>query len=177
MVVKVGPEIEQLVFEICRRPEQQVIQILSAKGADEPFHEWMGHGNVGYGLDFRQLQYTQMSKLVRNVPFLTSLEMSPFSISAFLFLCELVFLEKSRARGLQDRRSPSRSTWAIPRFAGLVWSAALRSPQGGALRAKWRTRPAADAMRWQPTWGLASAPRLGPLHATDGLPTASTSAS
>ena len=42
MVVKVDPEIEQLVFEICRRPEQQVIQILSAKGADEPFHEWMG---------------------------------------------------------------------------------------------------------------------------------------
>jgi hypothetical protein len=34
MVVEVGPEIEQLVFEICRRPEQQVIQILSAKGAD-----------------------------------------------------------------------------------------------------------------------------------------------
>jgi hypothetical protein len=28
MVVEVGPEIEQLVFEICRRPEQQVIQIL-----------------------------------------------------------------------------------------------------------------------------------------------------
>ena len=60
MVVEVGPEIEQLVFEICRRPEQQVIQILSAKGADEPFHEWMGQGNVGYGLDFRQLQYTQI---------------------------------------------------------------------------------------------------------------------
>jgi hypothetical protein len=33
MVVKVGPEIEQLAFEICR-PEQQVIQIISAKGAD-----------------------------------------------------------------------------------------------------------------------------------------------
>jgi hypothetical protein len=34
MVVEVGPEIEQLVFEIASRPEQQVIQILSAKGAD-----------------------------------------------------------------------------------------------------------------------------------------------
>ena len=34
MVVEVSPEIEQLVFEICRCPEQQVIQILSAKGAD-----------------------------------------------------------------------------------------------------------------------------------------------
>ena len=26
MVVEMGPEIEQLVFEICRRPEQSVIQ-------------------------------------------------------------------------------------------------------------------------------------------------------
>jgi len=34
MVVEVGPEIEQLVFEICRRPEQQVIQILASNGAD-----------------------------------------------------------------------------------------------------------------------------------------------
>ena len=34
MVVEVRPEIEQLVFEICRRPEQGVIQILAPKGAD-----------------------------------------------------------------------------------------------------------------------------------------------
>jgi hypothetical protein len=34
MVVEVGPEIEQLVFEICRRPEKRVIQILASKGAD-----------------------------------------------------------------------------------------------------------------------------------------------
>jgi hypothetical protein len=34
MVIEVGPEIEQLVFEICRRPEQQVIQILTSQGAD-----------------------------------------------------------------------------------------------------------------------------------------------
>jgi hypothetical protein len=34
MVVEVGPEIEQLVFEIASRPEQQVIQILASKGAD-----------------------------------------------------------------------------------------------------------------------------------------------
>jgi hypothetical protein len=34
MVVEVGPEIEQLVFEICRRPEQQVIQILASQGSD-----------------------------------------------------------------------------------------------------------------------------------------------
>jgi hypothetical protein len=33
MVVKVGPEIEQLVFEIRRCPEQSVIQVLASKGA------------------------------------------------------------------------------------------------------------------------------------------------
>ena len=34
MVVEVGPEVEQFVFEIYRRPEQHVIQILSSNGAD-----------------------------------------------------------------------------------------------------------------------------------------------
>jgi len=34
MVVEVGPEIEQLVFEICRRPEQSVIQVLAPNDAD-----------------------------------------------------------------------------------------------------------------------------------------------
>jgi hypothetical protein len=34
MVVEVGPEIEQLVFEIASRPEQQVIQILASNRAD-----------------------------------------------------------------------------------------------------------------------------------------------
>jgi len=34
MVVEVAPEVEQFVFEICRRPEQQVIQILASNGAD-----------------------------------------------------------------------------------------------------------------------------------------------
>ena len=60
MVVEVGPEIEQLVFEVCRRPEQPVLQVFAPQRADQPFHEWMGQGNVGYGLDFRQLQYTQI---------------------------------------------------------------------------------------------------------------------
>jgi hypothetical protein len=60
MIVEVGPEIEQLVFEIGRRPEQRMIQILAPKGADEPFHEWMGQGNVGDGLDLCHLQYPQI---------------------------------------------------------------------------------------------------------------------
>jgi hypothetical protein len=34
MVVEVGPEIEELVFEICRRSEQDVMQILASNGAD-----------------------------------------------------------------------------------------------------------------------------------------------
>ena len=62
-------------------------------------------------------------------------------------------------------------------FAGLVRSAALRSPQGGAFRAKRRARPASSATRWRPTWRHASAPRGGPLDATDDLPAAPTSVS
>jgi hypothetical protein len=57
MVVEVGSEIEQLVFEVCRRPEQHVIQVFAPQGADQPFHEWMGQGDVGDGLDFYHLQY------------------------------------------------------------------------------------------------------------------------
>ena len=60
MVVEVGPEIERFVFQICRRPEQHVIQILASQGADEPFHEGMGQGNVGDGLDFCHLQNPQI---------------------------------------------------------------------------------------------------------------------
>ena len=60
MVVKVGPEIEQLVFEICRRPKQRMIQILASNGADQPFHKWMGQGNIGDGLDLCHLQYSQI---------------------------------------------------------------------------------------------------------------------
>ena len=36
MVVEIGPEIEHLVFEICPRPEQDVVQVLAPKGADWP---------------------------------------------------------------------------------------------------------------------------------------------
>jgi len=66
-------------------------------------------------------------------------------------------------------------TYGIPAFVGQVRSAALRSPQGGAFRAKRRTWPTTGAMRWRPAWGIASAPRAGPLDATDGLLAAPTS--
>ena len=51
MVVEVGPEIEQLVLEICSCPEERLIQILASNGPDQPFHERMGQGNVGDGTD------------------------------------------------------------------------------------------------------------------------------
>ena len=60
MVVEVGPEIEQLVLEIRRSPEQNVIQILPSNGADQPFHERMRQWNVGDGLDFCHVQYPEV---------------------------------------------------------------------------------------------------------------------
>ena len=36
------------------------MQILTAKGANQSFHERIGQGNVGDGLDFRHLQYPQI---------------------------------------------------------------------------------------------------------------------
>jgi hypothetical protein len=67
---------------------------------------------------------SSVSKLFRNVPFLTSLKMSPFFFSAsFSFLGG--FLEKVRARKLQERRFPSRSTYGIPLFC---WPGPERSP-------------------------------------------------
>jgi hypothetical protein len=63
------------------------------------------------------------------------------------------------------------------RPVGLARNAALRSPLGEALRAKCRATPTTGAARWQPAWRLASAPSDAGLHATDGLPAASTSVS
>ena len=60
MMVKIGFEIEQLDFEIGGCPEQRMIQALSAEGADQPLHKWMGQRNAGHGLDFGHLQYPQI---------------------------------------------------------------------------------------------------------------------
>ena len=60
MVVEVGPEVQQLVLEICRSPEQNVIQILPSNGADYPFHERMRQWNMRDGLDFCYFQYSQV---------------------------------------------------------------------------------------------------------------------
>ena len=60
MLIEICPEIEQLVFEIRRGPEQRAIQILASNGADQPFHKGMGQGNIGNGFDLGHLQYPQV---------------------------------------------------------------------------------------------------------------------
>ena len=60
IMVEVGYEIEQLVFEIRARPEQRAIQTLPPYRSDQPLHEGMGQGNVGDGLDFGHLQDPQI---------------------------------------------------------------------------------------------------------------------
>ena len=57
MLLEIGPEIEQLVFQIRRGPEQHAIQILTSNRADQPFHKGMGQGNIGDGFDLGHLQY------------------------------------------------------------------------------------------------------------------------
>src|SRR5215471_246124 len=120
-----------------------------------------------------------MSKLFRNVPFLTSIEMSPFFVcTCFCFLRLLLLKYFSLASPRNDDPllgRPTGSLFFCP--VGLARSVALRSPQGEALRAKCRARPATSAARWRPASWLASAPSGGAVHATDGWAAASTYAS
>ena len=60
MLVKIGFDIEQLAFEIGGCLEQHTIQALSAEGADQPLHKWMGQRNAGHGLDFGHIQDSQV---------------------------------------------------------------------------------------------------------------------
>ena len=64
MIVEVGPEIEQLVFEIRARPDQRAIEILAAKGPDGTLHEWMAQGNGEDGFDLGHLQDSQIGLLL-----------------------------------------------------------------------------------------------------------------
>ena len=59
-----------------------------------------------------------MSKLLRNVPFLTSIEMSPFFVLYFFLLFSAVALEKVLASKPQERRSSSRSTYGMLAWPG-----------------------------------------------------------
>ena len=65
MMVKIGFEIEQLAFEIGGGPEERTIQALSAEGADQPLHKWMGQRNIGHGLDFGHIQDSQVGLPLR----------------------------------------------------------------------------------------------------------------
>src|SRR5450759_1416924 len=65
MRIEIGSEIEQLVFQIGRGPEQHAIQILPSNRADQPFHKGMGQGNIGNGLDLGHLQYPQIGLPLR----------------------------------------------------------------------------------------------------------------
>ena len=59
-MVEIGFEIEQLAFEIGGCPEQRTIQALSAEGADQPLHKWVGPRHVRHGLDFGHIQDSQV---------------------------------------------------------------------------------------------------------------------
>jgi hypothetical protein len=60
MLIEISLEIEQLVFQIRRGPEQRAIQILASNCADQPLHERMRDRNIGDGFDLAHLQYPQI---------------------------------------------------------------------------------------------------------------------
>jgi hypothetical protein len=71
-----------------------------------------------------------VSKLFRNVPFLTSIEMSPFFVVC-LFLLAMVVFSKNLASGCPRNDDPFLGRLTGSRFfrsVGLARSAALRSP-------------------------------------------------
>ena len=60
MGVVVGPEIIKLSRQIKRIPERRVIKMLTSDGADNPLDKRVRHWGVGYGLDFTDLQNSQI---------------------------------------------------------------------------------------------------------------------
>ena len=59
-LIVVGSESAELALKIQTTPEQDVVQILSPKGADQPFDERVGAGHEGYGLDLLNFEYPQV---------------------------------------------------------------------------------------------------------------------
>ena len=120
-----------------------------------------------------------MSKLFRNVPLLTSIEVSPFLVLYLFLLLWLSILKKFLLASSRNDDPllgrPTGSLFFCP--VGLARSVALRSPQGEALRVKCRAKPTTGATVRRPSWWLASAPSGGAVHATDGWAAASTSVS
>jgi len=52
----------QFLFEISRRPEQDPVEGLPSKRADQPFDERMGQGHVRHGLDPGHLQHAEVGE-------------------------------------------------------------------------------------------------------------------
>ena len=50
----------QLSLQIERIPKEDAIEILAAQSADESFHKWMRHGNMGNELDLVNFKYAQI---------------------------------------------------------------------------------------------------------------------
>jgi hypothetical protein len=59
-LIVVGRESAELALKIQTNTEQDGVQILSPKGADQPFNERMRAGHKGYGLDFLDLEDSQV---------------------------------------------------------------------------------------------------------------------
>ena len=59
-LIVVGSESAELSLKIQMSPEPDVIQILSPKSADQPFNEWVRAGDKRYGLDFLNLEDSQV---------------------------------------------------------------------------------------------------------------------
>ena len=59
-LIVVGGELAELALKIQTSPEQDVVQILSPKGADQPFNKRVRAGDKRYGLDFLNLEDPQV---------------------------------------------------------------------------------------------------------------------
>src|ERR1035437_5658466 len=60
--VVINSELVQLSLQVDCVPDYYVIEKLSSKRADQPFHERMGHGYVGDRLDLFDLEYAQVGE-------------------------------------------------------------------------------------------------------------------
>src|SRR3989442_7112466 len=66
MAVIVTVEIEELHLQIRGRPEQSAVQTFAPNGANQPFNEGMGERHVRHGLDFPDVEDTQIRCHWRN---------------------------------------------------------------------------------------------------------------
>ena len=58
--IVVRREVGELAFEVTRVPEQDVVEKLAPRRPDEPLHKRVGHRNAGHGLDFIDIEHSEM---------------------------------------------------------------------------------------------------------------------